>query len=93
MQQDMIQQEEQTCILHEDRQPFIEEILALRSLAGEAGVTGHLLAELDDFKHQVERLDASAWERKEVRNLSRNELVHLSLTVLRAYRSRSCGVE
>jgi hypothetical protein len=93
MQQDMIQQEEQTCSLHEDRQPFIEEILALRSLAGEAGVTGHLLAELDDFKHQVERLDASAWERKEVRNLSRNELVHLSLDVLRAYRSRSCGVE
>jgi hypothetical protein len=93
MQQDMIQQEEQTCSSHEDRQPFIEEILALRSLAGEAGVTGHLLAELDDFKHQVERLDASAWERKEVRNLSRNELVHLSLDVLRAYRSRSCGVE
>jgi hypothetical protein len=93
MQQDMIQQEEQTCSLHEDRQPFIEEILALRSLAGAAGVTGHLLAELDDFKHQVERLDASAWERKEVRNLSRNELVHLSLDVLRAYRSRSCGVE
>ena len=93
MQQDMVQQEEQTCSLHEDRQPFIEEILALRSLAGEAGVTGHLLAELDDFKHQVERLDASAWERKEVRNLSRNELVHLALDVLRAYRSRSCGVE
>jgi hypothetical protein len=93
MQQDMIQQEEQTCILHEDRQPFIEEILALRSLAGEAGVTDRLLAELDDFKHQVERLDASTWERKEVRNLSRNELVHLSLAVLRAYRSRSCGVE
>jgi len=93
MQQDMIQQEEQTCSLHEDRQLFIEEILALRSLAGEAGVTGHLLAELDDFKHQVERLDASAWKRKEVRNLSRNELVHLSLDVLRAYRSRSCGVE
>ena len=91
MQQDMIQQEEQTCILHEDRKPFIEEILALRSLAGAEGVTGHLLAELDDFKHQ--RLDASAWERKEVRNLSRNELVHLSLAVLRAYRSRSCGVE
>ena len=93
MQQDMIRREEQTCLLHEDRQPFIEEILALRSLAGEAGVTGHLLAELDDFKHQVERLDASAWERKEVRNLSRNELVHLSLDVLRAYRSRSSGVE
>ena len=93
MQQDMIQQEEQTCILHEDRHPFIEEILALRSLAGEAGVTAHLLAELDDFKHQVEHLDASAWERKEVRNLSRNELVTLSLAVLRAYRLRFCGAE
>ena len=93
MQQDMIQQEEQICLLHEDRQPFIEEISALRSLAGEAGVTDHLLAALDDFKQQVEYLDASAWERKEVRNLSRNDLVHLSLAVLRAYRSRSCGVE
>ena len=93
MRQDMIQHEEQTCLLHEDRQPFIEEILALRSLAGEAGVTVHLLAVLDDFKYQVEHLDASAWERKEVRNLSRNELVTLSLAVLRAYRLRSCGVE
>ena len=64
MQQDMIQQEEQICLLHEDRQPFIEEISALRSLAGEAGVTDHLLAALDDFKQQVEYLDASAWERK-----------------------------
>jgi hypothetical protein len=90
MQQDMLQQEEQICLLHEDRQPFIEEISALRSLAGEAGVTDHLLAALDDFKQQVEYLDASAWERKEVRNLSRNKLVHLSLAVLRAYHSRSC---
>ena len=89
MHQDMIQQEEQTCLLHEDRKSFIDEIVTLRSLAGEAGVTGHLLAELDDFKHQVERLDARAWERKEVRNQSRNKLVHLSLAVLRAYRSRS----
>ena len=89
MQQDMIQQEERICLLHEDRQPFIEEISTLRSLAGEAGVTDHLLAALDDFKHQVEYLDASAWERKEVRNLSRNKLVHLSLAVLRAYHSRS----
>jgi len=33
MQHDMIQQEEQTCVLQEDKQPFIEEISALRSLA------------------------------------------------------------
>lgn len=90
MHQDMNQQEEQTCLLHEDRQPFIEEISALRSLAGEAGVTGHVLEELDDFKYQVEHLDASVWERKEVRVLNRNELVRLSLSVLRAFGSRSC---
>lgn len=89
MQHNSIQQEEQTCLLHEDRQPFIEEISALRSLAGEAGVSGHLLSELDGFKYQVEHLDASVWERKEVRVLNRNELVRLSLSVLRAFGSRS----
>jgi hypothetical protein len=83
------QQKQQACIIDEDKQPFIEEIAALRSLAGVAGVADHLLAELDDFKHEVEHLDESAWERKEVRNLSRNELVHLSLAVLRAYGSGS----
>jgi hypothetical protein len=89
MQHDSRQQVQQNCILHEDRQPFIEEIAALRSLAGVAGVADHLLAELDDFKLRVEHLDASAWELNEVRNLSRNELVHLSLAVLRAYNSQS----
>ena len=86
MQQYRVQQELQTCVLQDDRQHFIEEISTLRSLAG---VAGSLLAELDVFKHQVEHLDSSAWERKEVRVLNRNELVRLSLAVLRAYRSRS----
>jgi hypothetical protein len=90
MQQDMIQQEEQTCVLKEDKQPFIEEISALRSLAEVAGVTSHLLEDLDDFKHEVEHLNTSTWERKEVRLLNRNTLVHLSLAVLRAYRTQSC---
>jgi hypothetical protein len=39
--------------------------------------------------HEVEHLDASAWERKEVRLLKRNELVRLCIMALRAYRS-SC---
>jgi hypothetical protein len=90
MQHSMIQQEEQTYVLQEDLQPFIEEISALRSLAVDAGVAGQLLEELDSFKHDVEHLDLSAWERKEVRVLKRNQLVDLSLAVLRAYRSRSC---
>jgi len=90
MQHDMIQQEEQTCALHEDKQPFIEEISALRSLAEETGVTGHLLEDLDDFKDEVEHLDASTWERTEVRVLKRNSLLDLSLAVLRAYRTQSC---
>ena len=90
MQQDMIQQEEQTCVLKEDKQPFIEEISALRSLAEQASVTGNLSEELDVFKHDVEHLDASEWRRKEVRVLKRNELVRLSLAVLRAYRTQSC---
>ena len=89
MQHYRVQQEQQTCVLQEDIQPFIEEISALRSLAGEAGVTDPLLEELDDFKHQVEHFDESAWERKEVRLLSRKELVRLSLAVLRAYDVRS----
>jgi hypothetical protein len=89
MQQDMIQQEEQICLLHEDRQPFIEEMSALRSLAVEARVDGPLLEELEIFQHEIEHLDASVWERKEVRSLKRNELVGLSLAVLRAYRSQS----
>jgi hypothetical protein len=90
MQQYRVQQEEQTCVLQEDIQQFIEEISTLRSLAEEAGVTGHVLEELDVFKHEVEHLDSSVWEREEVRNLNRNELVCVSLAVLRAYRSRSC---
>ncbi len=89
MQHYMIQQEEQTCVLQEDMQQFIAEISALRSLAEEAGVTGHVLEELDVFKHEIEHLDASAWERKEMRFLNRNELVRLSLAMIRAYRSRS----
>ena len=86
MQQDSVQQ---TFALQEDRQHFIEEISALRSLAAVAGVAAHLLAELEVFKHQVEHLDASAWERKEVRNLNRNELVRLSIAVLRAFNAQS----
>ena len=90
MQHYMVEQEEQTYVLQENMQPFIEEISALRSLAAMVGVTGQLLEELDAFKHEVELLDSSSWERKEVRNLSRNELVRLSLAVLCAYRSQSC---
>ncbi len=90
MQHYMIHQEEQTCVLHEDMQQFIEEISVLWSLADVTGVSGHLLEELDGFKHEVEHLDSSAWERKEVRNLNLNELVRLSLAVLRAFGSRSC---
>jgi hypothetical protein len=89
MQHSMVQQEQQTCVLHEDIQHFIEEISTLRSLAAEAGVAGPLLAELEVFQQGVEHLDASAWERKEVRCLKRNELVGLSLALLRAYRSQS----
>ena len=90
MQHYSVQQEQQTCVLQEDIQPFIAEISTLRSLAEEAGVTSPLLEELDAFKDEVEHLNSSAWERKEVRFLNRNELVCLSLAVLRAYRSRSC---
>jgi hypothetical protein len=80
---------QQTFALQEDRQSFVEEISALRSLAEVAGVAANLLEELEVFKHQVEHLDASAWERKEVRVLKRNELVRLSLAVLRAFNARS----
>ena len=90
MQQYRIQQEQQTSVLHDDKQQFIEEISALRSLAAEAGVAANLLAELEVFKHEVEHLDSSAWEQNEVRVLKRHELVHLSLAVLRAFNSRSC---
>jgi hypothetical protein len=90
MQHYSVQQEQQTCVLQEDMQPFIEEISALRSLSAVVGVAGQLLEELDGFKHEVEHLDVSAWEQKEVRVLKRNELVRLSLAVLRAYRSQSC---
>jgi hypothetical protein len=90
MQHYSVQQEQQTCALQDDMQPFIEEISALRSLAAVVGVAGQLLEELDGFKHEVEHLDLSAWERKEVRVLKRNELVRLSLAVLRAFGSRSC---
>jgi hypothetical protein len=85
----MVQQEQQTFGLQEDQQPFIEEISALRSLAEAVGVAGPLLAELEVFQHEVEHLDARVWERKEVSGLKRNELVGLSLAVLRAYRSQS----
>jgi len=90
MQPYSVQQEQQTCVLQEDMQQFIQEISTLRSLTEEAGIAGHLLEELDIFKHEVEHLDASVWERKEVRVLNRDELVHLSLSVLRAFGSRSC---
>ncbi len=90
MQQYTIQKEQQTCVLHDDKQQFIEEISALRSLAAEAGVAANLLAELEVFKHEVEHLDSSAWEQNEVRVLKRHELVDLSLAVLRAFNSRSC---
>ena len=89
MQHYMIQQEQQTCVLQEDIQQFIAEISALRSLAAVAGVAAPLLAELEVFKHEVEHLDSSAWEQQEVRVLNRNELVRLSLAVLRAFGSRS----
>jgi hypothetical protein len=91
MQQYTVQQEQHTCILHEDKQHFIEEISALRSLVAVVGVAGHLLAELEAFKHQVEQLDARAWEQQEVRVCQRNELVRLSLAVLRAFNARSGG--
>lgn len=90
MQHYRVHQEEQAFDLHGGMQQFIEEISALRFLAEEAGVAGPLLAELDVFKHEIEHLDSSAWKRKEVRNLKCNELVCLSLAVLRAFGSRSC---
>ena len=90
MQQYTIQQKQQTSVLHDDMQLFIEEISTLRSLAAEAGVAANLLAELEVFKHEVEHLDSSAWEQNEVRVLKRHELVHLSLAVLRAFNARSC---
>ena len=85
MQHDCVRQEQQTCVLQENMQQFIEEISTLRSLAEEAGSAGHLFVKRDGFKHKVELLDASAWERKEVRVLNLNELVRLSLSVLRAF--------
>jgi hypothetical protein len=85
-----VQQEQQTCVLQEDMQQFIQEISILRSLTEEAGIAGLLLEELDVFKHEVEHLDSSEWERKEVRVLNRDELVRLSLSVLRAFGSKSC---
>ena len=89
MQQHRVQQEQQTSVLHDDKQQFIEEISALRFLAEVAGVAGPLLEELEVFKREVEHLDSSAWERKEARVLKRNELVCLSLAMLRAFNSRS----
>jgi hypothetical protein len=89
MQHDFIQQKEQRCALQEDKQQFIEEIAALRSLAELAEITGHLLEDLDDFKHDIERLDASSWKRKQVQVLNRNTLERFSLAVLRAYRMQS----
>jgi hypothetical protein len=89
MQHTMVQQEQQAFVLQEDIQQFIEEISTLRFLAEEAGVAGPLLQELEAFKHEIERLDAHTWERKEVSGLKRNELTRLSLAVLRAFGSRS----
>jgi hypothetical protein len=89
MQHSMVQQEQHTFVLQEDIEHFIAEISTLRSLAEEAGVAGPLLEELEIFQQEVEHLDASVWERKEVSGLKRNELVGLSLAVLRAYRSQS----
>ena len=51
MQHDYIQQKEQRCALQEDKQQFIEEIAALRSLAKLAGLTGHLLEDLGSTSH------------------------------------------
>ena len=84
-----VQQKQQTCVLQEDMQHFIQEISTLRSLAEEAGIEDHLLEELDILIHEVEHLDASVWERRRVRVLNRDELVRLSLSVLRAFGSRS----
>jgi hypothetical protein len=89
MQHTMVQQEQQTFGLQEDMQHFIEEISILRFLAEEVGVAGPLLGELEAFKHEIEHLDANAWERKEVSGLKRNELTRLSIAVLRAYHSLS----
>jgi hypothetical protein len=89
MQHTMVQQELQAFVLQEDRQQFIEEISTLRFVAEESGVAGPPLEELEAFEHEIEHLDASAWERKETRDLKRNELVRLSLAVLRAFGSRS----
>ena len=90
MQHYRVQQEQRTCDLQEDKQPFIQEITTLRSLAEEAGIAGHLLEELDIFKDEVEHLDARVWEREEVSVRKRDELVRLSLSVLRAFGSLTC---
>jgi hypothetical protein len=82
-----VQQEQQTCFLQEDMHQFIQEISTLRSLAKEAGIEGLLLEELDKFKHEVEHLDSSVWEQEEVKVRNRDELVRLSLSVLRAFGS------
>ena len=90
MQHYNVLQEQRICVLHEDVQQFIKEISTLRSLAEEAGIAGHLLEKLDGFKYKVEHLDSSVWERKELRVQNRDELVRLSLSVLRAFGSQSC---
>jgi hypothetical protein len=89
MQHSIVQQEQQTFVLQEDFESFIAEISTLRSLAAEAGVADPLLEELEISQYEVEHLNAGAWERKEVRDLKRNELAGLSLAVIRAYRSQS----
>jgi hypothetical protein len=89
MQHIRVQQEQQTFVFHDDKQQFIEEISVLRSLAEISGVAPNFLAELEVFEHEVQHLDSCAWERKEVRGLKRNELVRLSLAVLRAFKARS----
>ena len=88
MQQNTVQQEQQASVSHDGRQQFIEEISTLRSLAKVTGAPANLLEEFEGFKHEIEHLDASAWEQKEVRALKRSELARLSLAMLRAFYSR-----
>ena len=89
MQQYEVQQEQQSFVLQDDLQRLRQEIFALRALASAVGVAAHLREELAVFAHEVEQLESRAWKRKEVRVLKRNELVRLSLAVLRGYRSPS----
>jgi len=88
MQHYTVQQEQQASVLHNNKHQFIEEISTLQSMAKVTGAPANLLEEFEVFKQEVEYLDSSAWDQKEVRVLKRNELVRLSLTMLRAFYSR-----